>query len=213
MNLNLENLKKMFSAATAEISARENELSALDAVCGDGDHGSAVKGAMRAANDAVSKASNLKDAFFDAGFAAMSHSNGSTSTLFGSFFMGISDGIKAGAQELGGEELGTAFESGLSSLRSNTKADVGDKTLMDALVPAVAAMRGSKSVESAFSAAAEAAEKGAKSTAACCRKPEKKGKTGPRFPQKKGEGLPFSGKEKTAEIVFVKGRAIRYDAY
>ena len=164
MNLNLENLKKMFSAATAEISARENELSALDAVCGDGDHGSAVKGAMRAANDAVSKASNLKDAFFDAGFAAMSHSNGSTSTLFGSFFMGISDGIKAGAQELGGEELGTAFESGLSSLRSNTKADVGDKTLMDALVPAVAAMRGSKSVESAFSAAAEAAEKGAKST-------------------------------------------------
>ncbi len=164
MNLNLENLKKMFSAATAEISARENELSALDAVCGDGDHGSAVKGAMRAANDAVSKASNLKDAFFDAGFAAMSHSNGSTSTLFGSFFMGISDGIKAGAQELGGGELGTAFESGLSSLRSNTKADVGDKTLMDALVPAVAAMRGSKSVESAFSAAAEAAEKGAKST-------------------------------------------------
>ena len=159
MNLNLENLKKMFSAATAEISARENELSALDAVCGDGDHGSSVKGAMRAANDAVSKASNLKDAFFDAGFAAMSHSNGSTSTLFGSFFMGISDGIKAGAQELGGEELGTAFESGLSSLRSNTKADVGDKTLMDALVPAVAAMRGSKSVESAFSAAAEAAEK------------------------------------------------------
>lgn len=92
----------------------------------------------------------------------MSHSNGSTSTLFGSFFMGISDGIKAGAQELGGEELGTAFESGLSSLRSNTKADVGDKTLMDALVPAVAAMRGSKSVESAFSAAAEAAEKGQK---------------------------------------------------
>ena len=107
----------------------------------------------------MSKASNLKDAFFDAGFAAMSHSNGSTSTLFGSFFMGISVGIKAGAQELGGEELGTAFESGLSSLRSNTKADVGDKTLMDALVPAVAAMRGSKSVESAFSAAAEAAEK------------------------------------------------------
>ncbi|MFR6032482.1 MAG: DAK2 domain-containing protein [Bacilli bacterium] len=162
MNLNLENLKKMFSAATAEISARENELSALDAVCGDGDHGSAVKGAMRAANDAVSKASNLKAAFFDAGFAAMSHSNGSTSTLFGSFFMGISDGIKAGAQELGGEELGTAFESGLSSLRSNTKADIGDKTLMDALVPAVAAMRGSKSVESAFSAAAEPRKKGQK---------------------------------------------------
>lgn len=111
MNLNLENLKKMFSAATAEISARENELSALDAVCGDGDHGSAVKGAMRAANDAVSKASNLKDAFFDAGFAAMSHSNGSTSTLFGSFLWGFPMALKLGLKSLGGKNWGQRLKA------------------------------------------------------------------------------------------------------
>lgn len=164
MNLDLEKLKKMFSGAADEISSRASELSALDAVCGDGDHGAAIDGAMRAANGAVSKASNLKDAFFDAGFAAMSHSNGSTSTLFGSFFMGISEGIPAGAQELGAKELAAAFKSGLNSVRSNTKAGVGDKTLMDSLIPAVAAMGESGSAESAFSAAADAAERGAKST-------------------------------------------------
>ena len=165
MNLNIDKLKKMFAAATAAISARETELSALDAVCGDGDHGAAVRGAMCAANEAVSIASNLKDAFFDAGFAAMSHSNGSTSTLFGSLFMGISDGIPAGAQELGGNELAAAFQSGVDSVRSNTKADVGDKTLMDALIPAVKAMGGCDSAGEALSAAASAAERGAESTA------------------------------------------------
>ncbi len=160
----LADFKKMFAAAAAEISARETELSALDAVCGDGDHGSAIKGALNAANGAFSSASDLKGAFFDAGFAAMSHSNGSTSTLFGSFLMGISDGIPAGAEELGVQALAAAFKSGLDGVRSNTAAKVGDKTLMDALVPAVEAMACASDVSAAFESAAASARAGAEST-------------------------------------------------
>lgn len=166
MNLKLENLKKMFAAASAEIAAREKELSELDSVCGDGDHGSAIKGAISAANAAVASASDLKGAFFDAGFAAMSHSNGSTSTLFGSLLMGVSDGIADGATELDGAALAKAFESGLASVRTNTKADVGDKTLMDALIPAVRAMSEFSDAKAALEAAASASKAGAESTKA-----------------------------------------------
>jgi len=166
MNLTLEKFKKMFAAAAAEISANEAMLCSLDAVCGDGDHGVAIKGAINAASSALSSASDLKSGIFDAGFAAMSHSNGSTSTLFGSLLMGISDGIPAGVSELDASQVATAFSSGLASVRSNTKADVGDKTLMDALVPAVKAMAGKSGVAEALEAAAKASAAGAESTKA-----------------------------------------------
>ena len=154
--LNLAKLQKMFAAAAADITAAEKDLSALDAVCGDGDHGTAIKGAINAANDAIAAAGDLKGAFFDAGFASMSHSNGSTSTLFGSLLMGISDGIDAGAEELGAEEVAKAFKSGLDSVMSNTGAKVGDKTLMDALIPAVESMQGKTDLAELFNSAAGA---------------------------------------------------------
>lgn len=162
--LNLAKLQKMFAAAAADITAAEKDLSALDAVCGDGDHGTAIKGAINAANDAIAAAGDLKGAFFDAGFASMSHSNGSTSTLFGSLLMGISDGIDAGAEELGAEEVAKAFKSGLDSVMSNTGAKVGDKTLMDALIPAVESMQGKTDLAELFNSAAAAAAAGAEST-------------------------------------------------
>lgn len=163
--LTLEKLKSMFSEAARAISENEARLCVLDSVCGDGDHGVAMKGAISAANDAVQAASDIKGAFSDAGFAAMSNSNGSTSTLFGALLMGISDGIDDGAESLGATGLARAFESGLESVKSNTGAAVGDKTLMDALIPAVEAMAGKPDAKSALDAAASAAKAGAESTA------------------------------------------------
>ena len=53
MGLTLENLKKMFAAAARDIDENEAYLCSLDAVCGDGDHGVAIRGAIDAAADAV----------------------------------------------------------------------------------------------------------------------------------------------------------------
>lgn len=164
MNLNLETLKKMFELARDEIVANELKLSELDAVCGDGDHGAAIRGAITAAAEAVANASDIKGAFFDAGFASMSNSNGSTSALFGSLMMGISEGIDDGAVELDALAIAKAFEAGLASVASNTPAKVGDKTLMDALIPAVESMKSATGVAELFAAAADASAKGAQST-------------------------------------------------
>ncbi len=162
--LELPDIKSMFAAASKAIAAREKELCAIDGVCGDGDHGTAIKGAMCAANVSAESAQSIKDAFMSAGMAAMSDSNGSTSTLFGSLFMGISDGVPEGASDLDSNRLYTAFSAGLAAVRENTEADVGDKTLMDALVPAVKAMKSCKSAAESLAKAAEAANIGARNT-------------------------------------------------
>ena len=163
--LTLQNLKEMFASAAEVISAEEKYLCKLDAACGDGDHGVAIKGAIDAANGAIQVATNLKDAFFDAGMAAMSNSNGSTSSIYGTLLMGVSDGIEADAEGLDATELAKAFEIGLASMRVVVKGDVGDKTCFDALIPAINAMTGKSGVKEALDAAAKAADEGAKNTA------------------------------------------------
>ena len=163
--LTLQNLKDMFAAASEVISAQEQYLCKLDAACGDGDHGVAIKGAIGAANGAIQLATNLKDAFFDAGMAAMSNSNGSTSSIYGTLLIGISDGIETNADGLDSAELAKAFEIGLASMRDVVKGDIGDKTCFDALIPAINAMAGKSDVKDALQAASKAADEGAKNTA------------------------------------------------
>lgn len=164
MELTLPILKKMFAEAARDIAAEEQNLCRLDSACGDGDHGVAMRGAIEAASGAVQAASNLKDAFFDAGMAAMANSNGSTSTIYGTLFTGISDALPAEAESLSAAQIASAFEGALASMREVVKGDVGDKTCFDALIPAVRAMKGAADAAWLFSAAAKAADEGAKST-------------------------------------------------
>lgn len=164
MELTLPILKKMFDGAARDIAAEEQNLCRLDSACGDGDHGVAMRGAIEAASGAVQAASNLKDAFSDAGMAAMANSNGSTSTIYGTLFTGISDALPAGAESLSAAQIASAFEGALASMREVVKGDVGDKTCFDALIPAVRAMKGAADAAELFSAAAKAADEGAKST-------------------------------------------------
>ena len=164
MELTLPILKKMFDGAARDIAAEEQNLCRLDSACGDGDHGVAMRWAIEAASGAVQAASNLKDALFDAGMAAMANSNGSTSTIYGTLFTGISDALPADAESLSAAQIASAFEGALASMREVVKGDVGDKTCFDALIPAVRAMKGAADAAELFSAAAKAADEGAKST-------------------------------------------------
>ena len=70
----------------------------------------------------------------------MSVDGGSTSPLLGSFFMGMSEAV-GGSETLDSRGLAAAFEAGLAKLRAQTPAKSGDKTMVDALVPAVEALR------------------------------------------------------------------------
>ena len=162
----IENLKEMMAAALAAVTEHSDELSALDAATGDGDHGTAIGQAMNAINRSVQQGTELKQVLGDMGFAAMTESCGSTSTLIGSLFLGMSDGVDG--NELAPAGVAAMFAAGLANVRQQTKADIGGKTMMDALIPAVAALKENQSegLVPMFGKAAEAAADGAEKTIA-----------------------------------------------
>ena len=162
--LTLDNFKQMLRHALTRINERQAEFSQLDAILGDGDHGTAMVTAMNAAVEAAEKGTEFKSMLNDMGFNVMLQSSGSTSTLLGAFFLGMSDSVSG--TSLNVADVQTMFAGGLKNVRSQTKAQKGDKTMMDALIPAVEAIENSTSgeLEDILEAGARAAHEGAEKT-------------------------------------------------
>lgn len=154
----------MLDTALAAIKEKADYYSQLDAVTGDGDHGTAIVAALHAAIAASKGAADFKTMFNDMGFGVMLNTSGSTSTLMGGFFMGMADGSEG--TELDASQVKLLFQSGLEGVAKNTKAKVGDKTMMDALIPAVDAIVACNTddVKELFVAGASAAFAGAEAT-------------------------------------------------
>ncbi len=152
----------MVAAAAEKIEASKELLTQLDSVAGDGDHGISMLRAIRAAEKAAGADGSFKETLHGVGWAVMSEDCGSTGPLVGSFFMGLSDGVDA--DELDAAATRVMFEAGLAGIAKHSKADVGGKTMMDALIPAVAAMKGHDELKPMLEAAATAADEGAEAT-------------------------------------------------
>lgn len=161
---------RRFRRAALHVRAQIDRLSELDAAVGDGDHGTT----MARVCDAIlatleTSPSDSPAALCGAlGWAVMCTDGGSTSPLLGSFFAGMEDGLTAWQGPLTSQALCAAFAAGLRSVRVQTPAKPGDKTLIDALVPAVEALHqaaeAGKEPTEALAAAAEAAVAGAEAT-------------------------------------------------
>jgi dihydroxyacetone kinase-like protein len=162
--IGIKHFQNMFDAAFIEVKQNEKLFSQMDAQTGDGDHGTAIVAALNAVNESMKQATDLKLMFNDAGFAAMSEACGSTSTLIGAWLMGMYDGVET--EEMDAKGVAKIFRAGLTNVQKQTGAAVGDKTLMDALIPAVQAMESNQDagVATMFAAASKAAEEGAEKT-------------------------------------------------
>lgn len=158
--LSINAFKAMLDNALVEIKKREAEFSKLDAQTGDGDHGTAIVTAFEVVTKTAKEGTEFKTMLNDIGFRIMLETSGSTSTLLGAFFLGMSDAVEG--TELDIDALKKMFASGLANVQSQTKAQVGDKTMMDALIPAVDAIRNSTSddIKDILIDAAQAATKG-----------------------------------------------------
>ena len=118
--------------------SREREFSELDAASGgDGDHGTAIVAALDAMVSAVR--ADFKESLERMAEALEERVSGSTSSLYGSWLEGMAGAVGEGVQELDEEGLAALFEGGLKEVEAATGARVGDKTLMDALIPATVA--------------------------------------------------------------------------
>ncbi|RHJ87906.1 DAK2 domain-containing protein [Parabacteroides sp. AM08-6] len=143
--LTIDNFKIMLNNALRHIKEREEEFSKLDAVIGDGDHGQAIVTAMSAIVATAQKGTEFKAMLNDMGFDVMLQVSGSTSTLLGAFFLGMSDTVSG--TELDAVAVKAMFAGGLANVQKQTKAGKGDKTMMDALIPAVEAIENSDSAD------------------------------------------------------------------
>ena len=164
-----DDIARIILSAADRIRANRDELTRLDSAIGDGDHGTSISRAMDIAEKVVrdSDKKEIKGLLKDVGWGVMGVDGGAIGPLLGSFLMGLGKGI--GEQEaIDCATLAAMFEAGLAGVSRQTKAQIGDKTIMDALLPAVSAIREAadtgKSIKEALANAAEAAQKGAVST-------------------------------------------------
>jgi phosphoenolpyruvate---glycerone phosphotransferase subunit DhaL len=162
-------LVAMLRAAAGQVKQNHEMLSKLDSFGGDGDHGTTMLRAMAILEKtlATSQTTELKTFLHEVGWGIMGVDGGATGPLLGTLFMGMS-GATAGIEALDPAGLAAAFEAGLAALQKRTKAQPGDKTLIDAMVPAVKAIRAAADsgadVRGILAQAASAAEQGAAAT-------------------------------------------------
>ncbi|MDR1186081.1 MAG: dihydroxyacetone kinase subunit L [Bifidobacteriaceae bacterium] len=148
-------------------------LTELDSAIGDGDHGFNMERGMEAVDAALSAAladgsvAAIGPAFQKVGMTLVSKVGGASGPLYGTMFLRMATGLSTVA-ELSAEGLTDAFARGLEGLRARGKAVSGDKTMIDALTPAVDAMRSELAAGGTLSpvlvAAAAAAAAGATAT-------------------------------------------------
>ena len=158
----------MLTAALAQIRRQHEMLSRLDAAVGDGDHGTTILRAMEAAAQSAAEntGTDLQQLLSAAAWAVMACDGGSTGLLLGSLFLGMSEAV-AGKCELDGAAVAAMFEAGVAKMQKQSRAQIGDKTMMDALLPAVAALKAAdpaQGIKAALQQAAEAAAQGAVAT-------------------------------------------------
>jgi dihydroxyacetone kinase-like protein len=158
-----ETFSKMIRGGAATIRGQHTLLSELDSVAGDGDHGATMLRVAERMETAFGpdSSSDLRTCLQDAGWKVMEVDGGASSAIVGTFFLGMGDYGE-------GNNLARMFEAGLKAVRQHTKAETGDKTMIDALAPAVtalldAAREGQSEIES-LKRAAQAAQAGAEST-------------------------------------------------
>ena len=145
-------------------------LSEIDGAIGDGDHGiNMSKGFSICRERLLAQATlpGMAEALDTLAMVLLEGIGGSMGPLYGSFFMGLAETL-AGKSELDAKLFGEAIEAGVAGVQSVGDAKVGDKTLIDTLVPArdayLAALARGEDFAAALTAMTAAAEAGWKST-------------------------------------------------
>lgn len=163
--LSINQFRTMWQNALADIKAGADEFSRLDAITGDGDHGEAIVTAMSVINEECENGDTFKAILNNMAFGVMLKTSGSTSSLLGALLLGMSDAAPDSGQA-DGNAIKAMFKSGLESVQKSTKAAPGDKTMMDALVPAVTAIdkASADNIVEMLRCGAEAATEGAEKT-------------------------------------------------
>jgi phosphoenolpyruvate---glycerone phosphotransferase subunit DhaL len=148
-----------------EMGEHRDELSRLDAAIGDGDHGTNMDRGMRKALERLDGADQADPGAVlkTVAMALVSTVGGAAGPLYGTLFLQMGSALGADA-EVDLPRFAAAWRKGLEGVQQRGKAEPGDKTMVDALLPAVEALEGASELEGGVRAAEQAAEQGMKAT-------------------------------------------------
>jgi len=167
--LNYAHVRNFLLALASRVVQSKDELNDMDAACGDGDFGTGMYLGFKAALNAVEElqSEDIGTLLTAAGQSILSSTGGASGPLFGTFFIEAGRAVK-GKNELDLSDLTTMLDMSMQKIQARGGAKVGDKTVIDALEPAVASLRASAesdvAVPLALEKAAEAAKQGFEST-------------------------------------------------
>jgi dihydroxyacetone kinase-like protein len=164
-----EQILQWLQTFAAEIEQNKDYLTELDAAIGDADHGiNMERGFKKVMSQLPSVADkDIGSILKTVSMTLISSVGGASGPLYGTLFLRASTAV-TGKQELTDEDVLSFLQSGLDGVLQRGKAQLGDKTMVDALSPAVAtflqAISEGKNTLEAMQQTVVAAEQGMKDT-------------------------------------------------
>jgi len=156
-------------ASAAVVEENAAALTRLDAAIGDGDHGTNMNRGFKAVLQRLDglEAADLGSVFKAVGMALISKVGGASGPLYGSFYLAVGKGL-GDAETVEDGALAAALRAGYEGVVARGKAQLEDKTMLDAWHPALealdAALAGGSDLGQALDQAERAAEAGMKAT-------------------------------------------------
>jgi dihydroxyacetone kinase len=151
------------------MEAHEEELGRLDAAAGDGDHGAGMVRGFRAATAAVAEFDGTaRETLIRAGRAFTDAAGGASGALVGGWLVAMGTTLPRDDDEVDSIAISKALQAGLASMQRIGHAELGDKTMIDTLLPFVhtfeAAVISDPSLPDAWTAALAAGKAGMERT-------------------------------------------------
>lgn len=166
--LNVEDTRNMLLYVADKIIANKPYLTEVDSAIGDGDHGIGMAGGMQKAKKKLLKMENEQNVyqvFETAGQAMLMSMGGASGVIFGSLYLAGAKGMEA-KEILTAQDIAKMEEKSLLAIQKRGGAKPGDKTMVDALAPAVDALKehAEEGLLEMMKAAEEAARQGVENT-------------------------------------------------
>src|SRR4030042_809547 len=167
ISLDIDGMKAVLQLVAADLRSHSEELRQLDAKVADGDLGVTIELASQAMSVylASSTETDIGNLLAQCGMNINKVSPSTFGTILASAFMGAGKAV-VGKENIGSKDLILVGEGAIENIKKRGKAQAGDKTLLDALIPAVESLKNSadQDEKQALSSAVKSAEEGMKAT-------------------------------------------------
>ena len=167
--LRTPDVRQILLEITTRVMQAKDELNSMDSACGDGDFGTSMWISFSSVRKQIDElpSNDTRSMLLTAGQAILSSAGGAAGPVFGSFFIEAGK-VSKEKDELDVADLARMFDASLNKIKRQGGAKVGDKTVVDALEPAVKALKEdatkNTSLLDALRNAASAARTGCEST-------------------------------------------------